>query len=167
MYLVPATEQEILEFIQNLENKYSSGDVYMSNLIIKTASTIIAPYLTYLINKSMNQGVFPDKLKKAKVIPLFKERSKTDVNNYRPISLLTIWSKIFERVIYNRMYHFMERFSLLYNKQIGFRAKHSTIDALVDLTGNIRSRSCKKVIGFFLDLKKALILLIPPFYSLN
>ena len=155
MYLVPATEQEILEIIQNLENKSSSGDDYISNLIIKTASTIIAPYLTYLINKSMNQGVFPDKLKKAKAIPLFKEGSKTDVNNYRPISLLTIWSKIFERVIYNRMYHFMERFSLLYNKQFGFRAKHSTIDALVDLTENIRSRSCKKVIGFFLDLKKA------------
>ena len=155
MYLVPATEQEILEIIQNLENKSSSGDDYISNLIIKTACTTIASYLTYLINKSMNQGVFPDTLKKAKVIPLFKEGSKTDVNNYRPISLLTIWSKIIERVIYNRMYHFMERFSPLYNKQFGFRAKHSTIDALVDLTENIRSRSCKKVIGFFSDLKKA------------
>ena len=155
MYLVPATEQDILD-IQNLENKSSSGDDYISNLIIKTASTIIAPYLTYLINKSMNQGVFPDKLKKAKVIPLFKEGSKTDVNNYRPISLLTIWSKIFERVIYNRMYHFMERFSLLYNKQFGFRAKHSTIDALVDLTENIRSRSCKKCNRLLLRSKESL-----------
>ena len=155
MFLFPANDQEILEIIQNLENKSSSGDDYISNLIIKSASTIIAPYLTGLVNKSMNQGVFPDKLKNAKVIPLFKEGSKTDVNNYRPISLLKIWSKIFERVMYNRMYHFMEHFSLLYNKQFGFRAKHSTIDALVDLTENVRSRSCKKVIGFFLDLKKA------------
>ena len=155
MFLFPANEQEILEIIQNLENKSSSGDDYISNLIIKSASTIIAPYLTGLVNKSMNQGVFPDKLKNAKVIPLFKEGSKTDVNNYRPISLLKIWSKIFERVIYNRMYHFMEHFSILYNKQFGFRAKHSTIDALVDLTENVRSRSCKVVIGFFLDLKKA------------
>ena len=53
------------------------------------------------------------------------------------------------------MYQFVERFSLLYNKQFGFRSKHNTVDALVDLTENVRSRSCKKVIGFFLDLKKA------------
>ena len=98
MYLFAATEQEVLEIIENLENKCSSGDDYVSNLIIKSAGTIITPYLTCLINKSMNQGVFPDKLKKAKVIPLFKEGSKSDVNNYRLISLLTIWSKIFERV---------------------------------------------------------------------
>ena len=60
MHLFPATEQEILEIIRNLENKSSSGDDYISNLIIKTAGAIIAPYLTCLINKSMNQGVFPD-----------------------------------------------------------------------------------------------------------
>ena len=99
MFLFPANDQEILDIIQNLENKSSSGDDYISNLIIKSASKIIAPYLTGLVNKSMNQGVFPDKLKNAKVIPLFKEGSKTDVNNYRPISLLKIWSKIIERVI--------------------------------------------------------------------
>ena len=119
MYLFPTTEQEILEIIQNLENKSSSGDDYISNLIVKSANTVIAPYLTCLINKSMDQGVFPDKLKKAKVIPLFKEGSKTDVNNYRPISLLTIWSKIFERVIYNRTYHFLEHFSFL-NSYLAF-----------------------------------------------
>ena len=62
MFLFPANEQEILEIIQNLENKSSSGDDYISNLIIKSASTIIASYLTGLVNKSMNQGVFPDKL---------------------------------------------------------------------------------------------------------
>ena len=153
MYLFPATVQEILEIIQILENKFSSGDDYISNLIINTANTIIAPYLNCLINRFMNQGVFPDKLKNAKVIPLFKEGS--DVNNYRPISLLTNWSKIFERVIYNRMYHFMDSFFLLYNRQFGFVAIHGTIDDLVDLIENVRSRSCKKVIGFFLDLKKA------------
>ena len=74
MYLFPATEQEILEVIQNLETKSSSGDDYISNLMIKTASTSIAPYLTWLINKSLNQGVFPDKLKKSKANTLVQRR---------------------------------------------------------------------------------------------
>ena len=68
MFLFPANEQEILEIIQNLEYKSSSGDDYISNLTIKSASTIIAPYLTGLKNKSKNQGVFPDQLKNAKVM---------------------------------------------------------------------------------------------------
>ena len=131
------------------------GDDLINNIIVKASKKEVVKVLTYLINRSFDEGAFPNSLKKAKVIPLHKEGPKTDENNYRPISLLTVWSKIFERVMYNRMYNFLEHFSLLYSKQFGFRAKHSTIDALVELTEKLRYSKYQKKMTFFLDLKKA------------
>ena len=95
-------------------------------------------------------------MKKAKVIPLHRDGSKLDENNYRPISLLIVWSKIIERALFIRLNAYMEYHNLLFNRQFGFRTKHSTIDALVELVEKIRL-NCKKVkaISFFLDLKKA------------
>ena len=89
--------------------------------------------------------MFPDDLKKAKVIPLHKDGSNLDENNYRPISLLIVWSKIIERALFIRIYAYMEYHNLLFNKQFGFRAKHSTIDALVELVekNKIELLKCK------------------------
>ena len=69
--------------------------------------------------------------------------------------MLTVWSKIFERVMYNRMYNYLEHFSLFQKKQFGFRSKHSTVDALVELTERLRCSKQKDKFTFFLDLKKA------------
>ena len=112
MFLSEVTENEVEKIIDNLEKKASSGDDLINNIIVKTSKNETVEILTYLINRSFNEGIFPVSLKKAKVIPLHKDGSKTDVNNYRPISLLTVWSKIFERVMYNRIYNYMEHFSL-------------------------------------------------------
>ena len=155
MFLSEVTENEVEKIIDNLEKKASSGDDLINNIIVKTSKNETVEILTYLINRSFDEGIFPVSLKKAKVIPLHKDGSKTDVNNYRPISLLTVWSKIFERVMYNRMYNYMEHFSLFYKKQFGFRSKHSTIDALVELTEKLRCSKQKDKFTFFLDLKKA------------
>ena len=103
MFLSEVTENEVEKIIDNLEKKASSGDDLINNIIVKTSKNETVEILTYLINRSFNEGIFPVSLKKAKVIPLHKDGSKTDVNNYRPISLLTVWSKIFERVMYNRI----------------------------------------------------------------
>ena len=86
MYLKPITVDEVKEIIDHLDNKYSSGDDDISNVIVKLSSSITIPYLTHIINKSFEEGIFPDELKKAKVIPLHKDGSKLDENNYRPIS---------------------------------------------------------------------------------
>ena len=87
MYLKPITVDEVREIIDHLDNKYSSGDDDISNVIVKLSSSITIPYLTQ-INKSFAESKFPDELKKAKVIPLHKDGSKLDENNYRPISLV-------------------------------------------------------------------------------
>ena len=81
----------------------------------------------------MNAGIFPDKLKIAKVIPIHKTGSTENVNNYRPISVLPIFSKIFEKCLYNRLLNFLNQCNILSNSQYGFRPGHSTSSALADL----------------------------------
>ena len=156
MFLFQAKEREVAEIINNLENKFSSGDDDISNVLVKVSAPVTARYLTFLINLSMNKGEFPIELKKGKVIPMHKSGSKLDENNYRPISLLNVWSKIYEKVVYKRVYSYLEKFSLLYCKQFGFRTKHSTVDALVEFTEKVRfNRTTNEVRTFFLDLSKA------------
>ena len=156
MYLKPITCDEVREIIDNLGNKFSSGDDDISNVLVKLSSNVTIPYLTQIINLSFEEGIFPDDLKKAKVIPLHNDGSKLDENNYRPISLLIVWSKIIERALFIRIYAYMEYHNLFFNRQFGFRTKHSTIDALVELVEKIRI-NCRnvKAISFYLDLKKA------------
>ena len=149
-----ASNIEISKIIDQLDNKSSSGDDNISNLVVKQSKIEIVPILTFLINKSFRDGVFPEALKKAEVLPLFKEGSKIKESNYRPISLLNVWSKIFERAMFNRMSLYLERFCLIYKKQFGFRKKHC-IDALVEMTEKIRFSNFEKRLSFFLDLKKA------------
>ena len=155
MFLYQVTELEVEQIINKLDNKSSSGDDNINNILVKLSVSATVPYLTLLINKSFSQGVFPDKLKRAKVIPMHKSGSRVDENNYRPISLLIVWSKIFERAMYTRIYNYLEKFSLIYSRQFGFRSKHSTIDALVDFTEKMRSCGNQNVVTFFFDLKKA------------
>ena len=150
----PLSETEVIGIINSLPNKSSSGEDEISNILVKTAGSVITKYLTSLINVSFYEGFFPSELKKAKVFPLFKNGSRVEENNYRPISLLNVLSKIYERSMLTRVYEYMEGFNLFYFKQFGFRKKHSTIDALAELTERIRS-SKSETVSFFLDLKKA------------
>ena len=95
MYPYPTDTIEIHQIIENLESKSSSGIDEISNITVKAAGPVICEHLVFLINKSLSEGIFPSSLKLAKVLPLHKNGSKDDVNNYRPISLLVVWSKIF------------------------------------------------------------------------
>ena len=121
---------------------------------MKTAGSVITRYIASLTNQSFNEGCFSSELKKAKSIPLFKDGSRLDDNNYRPISLLMVGREIYERAMFSRMCEYMENFNLLYSKQFGFRKKHSAIDALAEITEKIK-RSKVETVNFFLDLKKA------------
>ena len=156
MCLKPITVHEVRETIENLDSKLSSGDDDISNVIVKLSSNVTIPYLTQIINESFEGGIFPDDLKKDKVIPLHKDGSKLDLKNYRPISLLIEWSKNIERALFIRISAYMENHNLLFNRQFGFGTKHRTIDALVELIEEIRL-NCQnvKAISFFPYLKKA------------
>ena len=124
--------------------------------VIKNCSDIFAPLLTSLINLSFSQGTFPSCLKIARVIPISKGNDKTDINNYRPISLLSVVSKVFERIRYSRNISFLEKLHLLNDSQFGFRSKRSCVDAIAHIVEKIREDHHKTFYTcIFLDLKKA------------
>ncbi len=109
------------------------------------------------MNLSVQNGVFPSKLKHAKVIPVYKDDNETDPGNYRPISKLSNFSKIFEKLMCKRLKYFFDKNQILYDKQYGFRDQHSTQYAIADIVNNIQNNMEKRLFscGIFLDLKKA------------
>ena len=125
--------------------------------IIKSSCSFILKPLVYIFNKSLQQGAVPSELKLAKVIPLYKSGDKDSVANYRPISLLTSFSKIFEQVIYNRLTNFINKYDIICREQFGFRKKHGpnmALDVLVNRKVNANEER-QSVVGVFLDLSKA------------
>ena len=167
MYPYPTDTIEIRQIIENLESKSSSRIDEISNITVKAAGPVICEHLVFLINKSLSEGIFPSSLKIAKVLPLHKNGSKDDVNNYRPISLLVVWSKIFERFVFNRIFNYLEEHSYIYENQFGFRKKHSTIDAVVKLVEVVRDSKLKiELIAFLLDIKP-LTPLITTYFCIN
>ena len=102
-------------------------------------------------------GIFPDTLKIAKVIPIHKTGSRTDVSNYRPISLLSLFSKVYEKIMYSRLVSFLSKYNLIYTRQYGFRPQHSCEHALLDAQNTILNALDKKQIALLLliDFSKA------------
>ena len=117
----------------------------------------ISKDLAVLINESFLTGTFPEKLKIAKVIPIFIKGLATSKSNYRPISLLSVFSKIFEKLMHKRLSQFLEICEVLFCMQFGFRTGHSTDHALISLTETIKSSLDKNRFGcgIFIDLQKA------------
>ena len=149
-------ENEIIAIIQKLKNKKSSvKDIPVH--VYKKIAYIIAPVLNKLINESVHSGIFPDILKIARVIPLHKSGSKKDVNNYRPISILPVISKIFEKVMSSRIISFFEKYSLFSQNQFGFRSKRSTTDAILRfIDEGYNAWNDKKILlSIYLDFSKA------------
>ena len=147
---------EVVNVINSLNNSSPGWDGIPSRLTTIVLNSYIKP-LTLLINKSFRDGIFPDELKLAKVIPIYKSGSTMELSNYRHISVLNIFSKIFERLMYNKLIQFLYQYNVLYQNQFGFRQGHSTHHALITLVDNI-TKSLDDgdiVIGMFLDLKKA------------
>ena len=124
---------EIESLIKNLPNKTSCRHDSISNVMLKQLSDSISFPLMIVFNQSIVQGRFPGKMKKAEIIPLFKGKESDQVINYRPISLLVTISKNLEKIIYKRLYKFINKHNILYQCQYGF--KHSCKQAILELTG--------------------------------
>ena len=124
---------------------------------MKDGSSIIAQPLAHVINLSLLQGVVPDDLKSARVVPIFKKNDKTSVGNYRPVSILSIVSKVFEKVVYDQVESYFKDNKLLYKFLSGFRNGFSTDTCLIYLTDFIRKEMDKgHLVGMILlDLQKA------------
>ena len=125
--------------------------------MVKSVIDLISVPLSCIFNRSICEGVFPEKLKLAKVSPVFKKGNKSDMNNYRPISVLSVFSKILERIVYKRVYSFLEENNILYGSQFGFRKGLSTEMALLEFLNKIVDAFEKDsfVMGIFIDLSKA------------
>ena len=153
----PVTEKDVDDAINNLKSKKSSGVDGVTSYLVKSIKNKISPLLTFLINKSIHSGVFPKKLKIAKVIALHKKGEKSLFSNYRPISLLPCFSKVFERILHDQIYSFFEINKLFSETQFGYRKKHSTDHAAITLFEKIINRLDKGFHSYviFMDLSKA------------
>jgi len=143
--------------INNLKPKASSGHDKISPKIVKTNNTLIAGPLAHITNLSFKEGTFPHDLKIAKVIPIYKNKSNSSFENYRPISLLPTFSKVIERLVYNRLYKYVKLNNILNSAQYGFQNKLSTEQAIIELQNRVITYLAKKqhTIGIFIDLSKA------------
>ena len=147
----------VLNTIDKLKPKTSRGFDHLSNKLLKFIKMELLNPLVLIINQSIDSGVFPTKLKLAKVVPVFKKNDETLFENYRPISVLPSISKIFERILHTQLMDYFASSKLLYSNQYGFRPQHSTeLAALEFINRTITHMDNNQVpLSIFLDLSKA------------
>ena len=143
-------------FFQLKKNKASGYDDINSNVVLESYDEI-KNILFHIFDNSINNGIFPEALKIAKITPIFKSDDKTKLSNYRPISVLPVFSKVLERIMYNRVYKYLCENNLLYKKQFGFQSNHSTEHAILQVVHDISNSFDKGefTLGIFIDLSKA------------
>ena len=156
-YLSPVTESEIVTEIKKLDPRKAVGDDNINGKLLQLCPSIFAKNLVLIYNKSIEEGQYPSALKVARVIALFKKGEHHLPGNYRPISLLSCFNKIFEKLICKQLLNYFETSRLLYELQFGFRKHHSTTLALIETTDSIRRLidEGNYVLGIFVDLTKA------------
>ena len=137
MFVDFATRQKIIEIANSFRTGTAAGYDNLPMGIIKEAISVISEPITHIINLSLSSGVVPRELKIARVIPIFKTGDRGLFNNYRPVSVLSIFSKLLERVMYNRLLNFPNKYNILSINQFGFRKNHSTSLALIHLYDKI------------------------------
>ena len=157
LYLNEIEPDEIRKMINDLDTK-KSADIYgISPTFLKASSNSLSMLLSPIFNLSLFTGKFPDSLKVAKVIPVFKSGSKLDPINYRPISLLPLFSKLLEKIMHARLYKYLEEENIIYQQQYGFQKNKSTEHAILSIQSKIVQSLEKKETPccVFLDFAKA------------
>lgn len=153
----PVMDREVVDVINSLKNNKSVGADSISAKILKMVGAHIGGHFAHCINLSISTGVFASLLKKAIVVPIYKKNNIHDVENYRPISILSIFSKVFERIIFNRMMGFLDQFNILDSAQHGFRSGRSTQTAAIHFIEFVYEclDSGLYAAGIFFDLTRA------------
>jgi exonuclease III len=153
----PVSEEDIINITKNLRLTSSNDLWYLSTKFLKCIITDIASPLSKIFNESLKKGVFPYLLKLAKVVPIFKKGNLKDPNNYRPISILPVFSKILEKIVARQLVDFLKVNDVLHSQQYGFQKNKSTRDAMTALTERILHAFDEghDMYGIFCDLSKA------------
>ena len=157
MLLTPVDSHEVLNVINSLKWNKATGYDDINVNIVKLCSDILSRPLSTIINESFSSGIFPTELKIAKVIALFKSGNRNTFTNYRPVSILPVLSKIFEKLFYKRLVNYINSNTILNERQYGFREKSATAFALIDLMDDLTNAIDNReyTVGVFIDLKKA------------
>ena len=156
-FLKHISNNEVINYIKSLNtNKKTRSDCPQIKYI-KLSSEIISPILTKIINQCIDEDIFPDDLKVAEITPIFKKGVKTNPTNWRPISILSPFSKVYERHIYNNLISFIEKYNILHQFQYGFRRNSSTEDALAHIHEYLAQNMDQNNItcAIFIDFRKA------------
>jgi hypothetical protein len=154
---ISVTEEQTLKVLQSLNVNKACGPDGIGNKLLKNISLSIARPLSLLFNNSLTEGKFPTQWKFANVTAIFKKSDSSDVRNYRPVSLLSCLGKVFERVVYNKLYNYLDGHKLLTERNSGFKKSDGTTNQLVHMLNYIYSEIDKRrdVAVIFLDISKA------------
>ena len=154
IFLNDCDNKEVTAIIRDLDSNKSS-DIPIK--VIKHCSHLLSPILTKYLNVFMSKGIFPRILKIGRITPIFKKGDPQVLGNYRPVSTLPLFGKIFEKIIYNRLHNYLAAKNILYNSQFGFRKNHSTSHAINYSVNSITKEleGGRHVLGIFIDLSKA------------
>lgn len=157
MFLSPVSAPEIMKEITNLKDNAACGYDGFQIKIIKIAKLYIANPLEHIFNLCFSSGVYPQNLKTAIIIPIHKAKVKTEMGNYRPVSVLSHFAKLLERCIKKRLMVFLTENNIVSKNQFGFCPHKSTDDAIYQLTSQVYKSldEKQKVLAIFLDLAKA------------
>ena len=136
IFLDSPSLSEIVKSIQSLNMNKVLGHDNISPLFLKTARDIVASFLQVFIEFSFKNGIFPDNCKTAKIFPLHKKGDVNNPSNFRPISILSCFSKIFEQVLYNRPVKFLDKHNVITPTPYGFQKGISTTHAILDIVTN-------------------------------
>lgn len=157
MYLIPCDEQEILKTINVMHEGKAPGWDGIDINTVKNLKEAIAPILAKLINNMLSTGVFPQSLKKGKIIPIYKSGDKVNVANYRPITTLSTFAKIYEKILSTRLTKFIEKTFQFDKRQYGFQSNSNTQAAITHVLNFIANNldQHQYVVAIFVDLRKA------------
>ena len=153
-FLSSVAPEEVECLINSLQDGKAAGPYSIPVKLLKIISHQISIPFCMIINDSFLSGIFPNKLKIAKVIALYKKDSRDNSTNYRPISLLSVFSKLIEKIMYKRLYSFLDSCNILHPLQFGFREKHSTLHALIGMTETIKETIDKSMFGCGVFIEK-------------
>ena len=162
IFLAPSTEMEVYGLINQIKSHKARRANDIESKFIKLANPVIANFLSKMFNLSLTTGIYPDAMKVAEVIPIFKKGDRDKTTNCRPISLLSQFNKIFENMLHSRIYSFVTKFNLHSEKQFGFRTNFSTNLVACSVYDEIVNEIDQNLYncGIFLDLSKHLTQLI-------
>ena len=147
----------ILKQLQTLKESKATGLDNINSRLLKDASDVVAQPLTNIMNHSLVTGLIPFSWKKARVTPIYKDSDPLNPSNYRPISILPVVMKVFERAVQKQLVAYLKKHSVLCEQQSGFREKHSTATATTEVTDFILKNMDEGLYtgAVYLDLKKA------------